>query len=217
MWRVACTGRDGHELSVAGRSCFAGCPAGERQLFPGPVEVLEREGIGEDELQGGAGEEGARREDEQCRSGLLGQVAQAVPGRRGNPAEFGERGELEVEDEEGEVAIAQKEVRATEALRDLAAANPQKALTGVGAVRGGVEGVISVDQGKLACLVARRGVVEQLGEQEGEAGSGSGGREFGDGPARERGQLAGGGKGRGRLPRAVGGGKLFAELLAQGL
>jgi hypothetical protein len=136
-------------------------------------------------------------EDEEGGAGLLGEIAEAVPGRAGDAAEFGERVELEVEDEEGEVAVAQKEVGAAEGLVGLAAADPEEAGTGSGAVGGGVEGVAAVDEGERGAINGRRGgLLKNFGEDKGEAGGGTGGGKLGEGAGGE-GRKARGGVNRG--------------------
>jgi hypothetical protein len=197
-------------------------------------------------------------EDEEGDAGLFGEVAEAVPGRGGDLAEFFERIELEVEDEEGEIAIVKKEVGAADGFLGIVAANPEEAGAGGGAVRSGVEGVAPINEAErfagsrgstfafvsaLLCgeegsvslfslappgslfvvmrsVGRRRGspvTLKEFGEDEGEAGGGAGGREFGEGAGREGGELrraTNGSWGRFGLMRF---GELLLQLLAQGL
>lgn len=172
-------------------------------------------------------------EDEEGDAGLFGEVAEAVPGRGGDLAEFFERIELEVEDEEGEIAIVEKEVGAADGFLGIVAANPEEAGAGGGAVGRGVEGVASINEAERfaggrgsifgflsALLCGEEGnpvTLKEFGEDEGEAGGGAGGREFGEGAGREGGEMR----------RAVNGswgrfglmcfGELLLQLLAQGL
>jgi hypothetical protein len=168
----------------------------------------EVEGGGEGEVLGGGGDEGAGGEGEEGGAGLTGEVAEAVPRGGGDVVEFDGGGELEIEDEEGEVAVAEEEVGATEGFVGVVAADPEEAGAGGGAVGGGVEGVAAVDEGELGNVERRtlnvecrmlmgfgagletsapRGA-EELGEDEGEGGGGSGGGEFGEGAFGEGGE-----------------------------
>jgi hypothetical protein len=172
-------------------------------------------------------------EDEEGDAGLFGEVAEAVPGRGGDLAEFFERIELEVEDEEGEIAIVEKEVGAADGFLGIVAANPKEAGAGGGAVGSGIEGVTPINEterfagsrGSLfavlsALLCGEEGspvMLKEFGEDEGEAGGGAGGREFGEGAGREGGEVrraANGSWGRFGLMRF---GELLLQLLAQGL
>lgn len=108
----------------------------------------EEVGVGEGELEGGGGDEGAGGEGEEGGAGLTGEVAKAVPGGGGDGIEFGGGVELEVEDEEGEVAVAEEEVGAAEGFVGVVATDPEETGAGGGSVGGGVEGVAAVDQRK---------------------------------------------------------------------
>ena len=111
-------------------------------------EVGEGEEGGEGELKGGAGDEVMRSEGEEGGAGLLGEIAETIPRGGGNGAEFGERGELEVEGEKGKIAIAEEKVGAAEGLLGGVTANPKEAGAGLGTVGTRVEGVGSVDEGE---------------------------------------------------------------------
>lgn len=179
-------------------------------------------------MESGAGDEVFGSEDEEGDAGLFGEIAEAVPGRGGDLAELFERVELEVEDEEREVAIMEEEVGATEGFVGAVAADPEETGTRSRAVGGGVEGVAAVDEGEVfpsslryavASSVQRvrlrfasvfaalrrdklpwRGVwgLEEFGEDEGEAGGGAGGGEFGESAGGKGGQTRGRMSGSGR-------------------
>jgi hypothetical protein len=160
-------------------------------------EVGEGEGGGEGELEGRAGNEMLGCEDEERGAGLLGEVAEAVPRGGGKPAEFLERGELEVENEKREVAVAKEEIGAAEGFLGMVATDPEKAGAGRGAVGGGVEGVAAVDEGERGAINGRRGgLLKNFGEDKGEAGGGTGGGKLGEGAGGE-GRKARGGVNRG--------------------
>lgn len=172
-------------------------------------------------------------EDEEGDAGLLGEVAEAVPGGGGDFAEFFERVELEIEDEEGEVAIVEKEVGAADGFIGIVTTDPEEAGAGGGAVRGGIEGVAAIDEGErgsVQCTVfsIQWGVfsiqwrrvlfaLEEFGEDEGESGSGAGGREFGEGAGGKGGELRGAANRSGGRFGLMRFGKLLLQVLAQGL
>ncbi len=104
------------------------------ELFPGPLQIRKREGGAEGELEGGTGDEMPGREDEEGGAGLSGEVAEAVPGGGGDFAEFFEGVELEIEDEEGKVAVAEEKVGAAERLFGVVATDPKQAGASSGAV-----------------------------------------------------------------------------------
>ncbi len=93
-----------------------------------------------------AGDEMFGGEDEEGGSGLFGEIAEAVPGRSGDLAEFFEWVELEVENEEGKVAIVEEEVGTAEGFVGVVAADPEEAGAGGGPVGGGIEGVAAIDE-----------------------------------------------------------------------
>ena len=119
----------------------------ERNLAAFDLQIREPKHITDRELQRSAGEERAGGEDEEGGAGLFGEVAEAVPGggREDPGTEFAQGDELEIEDEKGEVAVAEEEVGTGEGLGRRVAADPEEAGAGLRAVGGGVEGVRGVD------------------------------------------------------------------------
>lgn len=99
------------------------------------------------EAKSGTGNERPGRKGEESGAGTAGEVAQAVPGRGRDPAEFPKGVELEVEDDEREVAIAQEKIGTAKRFPAVLAAHPEEAGTGGGAIRGGIEGVVPIDEG----------------------------------------------------------------------
>jgi hypothetical protein len=113
-------------------------------------------------LESGAGDEVFGGEGEEGGAGLFGEVAETVPGRGGDLAEFFVGVELEIEDEEGEVAVVEEEVGATEGFFGIAAADPEEAGTGSEPVGGGVEGVAPVDEPERLMVRSRQTVGRDL-------------------------------------------------------
>lgn len=91
-----------------------------------------------------------------------------MPEVGGDLAELAFADEVEVEKDEGEVAIAQEEVGALEGLRGFVAAEPDEAAALFVGVGSGVKGVASIDEGDGK--VAR--VVEEFRDEEGDSGGG---------------------------------------------
>ena len=81
---------------------------------------------------------------------------------------------MQVEQDEREIAIAKQEVDGLNGLRDFAATDPKEALAFEIAVRGGIEGIASVDQGEgeLAFFV------EEFGNEQSHALAGMRGDDF---------------------------------------
>ena len=173
-------------------------------------EIVEREGGAESELQSGAGNEVFGSEDEEGGTGLFGEVAEAVPGRGRDLAKFFERVELEIENEEGEIAIVEEKVGTAEGFFGVMATDPEEAGAGRGAVGGGIERVATVDESErfgcqFSVLSWQLGswrfafrVLKNLGQDEGEAGGGAGRREFGESAGGEGGETGGGANRGGR-------------------
>lgn len=65
----------------------------------------------------------------------------------GDLAEFAFTDEVEIEEDEGEVAIAQEEIDALEGLLGFMAAEPEEETALFVAVGGGIEGIASIDEG----------------------------------------------------------------------
>ena len=209
-------GRMGAYLRAARGSQLA--RGGDGQLISVAFEVPERERCIEGELKSGAGDEVLWGEDEEGDAGLFSEVAQAVPRGGGDVVEFCEWIELEVEDEEGKVAIVQKEVATAERFLGIVAADPEEAGARGGIVGRWIEGIASVDESDLVrlALVFILGF-EELGEDEGQAGGGTYGSELGESAGGKGGQRGGEGEGRFRSLLLMGSRELLPELLAEGL
>ena len=142
------------------RSGGAGSAAGGfgadfgEQIGAGEVEVPEGELAGEREPQGGAGDEGSGGEGEQGAAAGFRQLAEAVPGGGGDAAQLagGEGGEIE--QDEGQVAVAQQQVGGLHGLRGFAAAQPEQAGAFVGGEGGGIEAVAGVDEDEGGLRIA---------------------------------------------------------------
>lgn len=122
----------------------------------GVFEVVELVGVGDGELEGGGGDEGAGGEGEEGGAGLLGEVAEAIPRGGGDGVEFGRRSELEIEHEEWEIAVAEKEVCAAEGFVCVLTADPEQTGAGGGTVGCGVKGITAIDEaegGNAGCGV----------------------------------------------------------------
>lgn len=97
-----------------------------------------------------------------------------MPEVGGDLAEFAFADEVEVEEDEGEVAIAQEEIDALEGLLGLMAAEPEEATALLVAVGGGIEVVAAIDEGdgEVAWFV------EKFRDDERHPGGGFGGHDF---------------------------------------
>jgi hypothetical protein len=122
---------------------------GVEELGAGEVEVVEGEGGGEGEAEVGVGDNfWGGGEGEEGGTGFFGEGAEAVPGAGGDALEFAEGVELEVEEDEGEVAVAEEEVGGFDGLDGVVAADPEKMVKG--AMRLRVERIVAIDQSKRA-------------------------------------------------------------------
>jgi hypothetical protein len=105
---------------------------GLEELGSGEVEVVEGEGGGEGEAEMGVGDDfRGGGEGEEGGAGFFGEGAEAMPGAGGDALEFVEGVKLEVEEDEGEVAVAEEEVGGLDGLGGVVAADPEEALEGV--------------------------------------------------------------------------------------
>ena len=149
----------------------------------GEVEVVEGDGVSEGEAESGAGDERRGGEGEEGDVGGFGELAEAVPRGVRDAAELsgGQRGEIE--EDEGEVAVAQQEIGGAEGLGGIAATKPEEAGAFLGGEGGGVEAVAGVDQCQRGVGLVILG--EQGGDDEGEAAGGVAGRDLGDGAGGE--------------------------------
>lgn len=87
----------------------SGLEVGEN-LLAKLMEVFEGEAVLESVTGGCGRDERVRSEGEKRGAGAFGKGAEAIPGGGGDLAEFGKGGEAAVEEDEGNVAVAQEEV-----------------------------------------------------------------------------------------------------------
>lgn len=71
-----------------------------------------------------------------------------MPGGHGKTFEFARRSKMEIEQDEREIAVAEEEIATLDGLGNLAATDPEELLAFEVAVRAGVEGIASVDEGE---------------------------------------------------------------------
>lgn len=179
------------------------------ERWRGELEVVGGESSGEGESSFWGRDEGARGEGDEGGSGFAGLDLEAMPEGGGDLAELAVRGEVEVEENEGQVAIAEEEVGALQGLGGLGAAKPDEAAAEFVAVGGGVEGVASVDEDEREFAF----LGEEFFEDEGGAGGGMGRDDFAEmaGGEFERGLWCGGV----RDGSAMSGRELLAKLAAE--
>jgi len=97
-----------------------------------------------------------------------------MPDGRRKTLELAGRREVQIEEDEREVAVAKEKVSALDGLGNLAAADPEELLTLEIAVGGGIEGIASVDEGEGE--IAFFG--EELGNEQSHALAGMWGDDF---------------------------------------
>ena len=126
------------------------------------VEVGEGEGVLEAVAGGGCGDEGLGGEGEKGGAGAFGKGAEAIPRGGGDGAELVEGGEGAVEEDEGNIAVAQEEVGGLEGFLGVGGSEPEEGATRM--IGGGVEAVARIDEGEgeLAGFF-----FEKLGDEEG--------------------------------------------------
>lgn len=118
----------------------------------------------------GAGDELARRADAAKGARFLSQRGEAVPDVGADLLELADGIELQIHEDERQIAIAQEEIGAAEGLIDSAAAYPEEALADVDACRLGIEGTPPIDQRCVAVLTD--GLAEDLVEYQSASGPG---------------------------------------------
>ena len=129
-------------------------------------EVIEGEVSVEDEATVRAGNEGARGHGEEGGSGVAGLGFEAVPEVGGDLAEFAFADEVEIEQDEGEVAITEEEVDALEGFLGFVAAKPDESAALLVAVGGWIEMIASIDEGDGEVA----GLIEEFRDEEGDSG-----------------------------------------------
>lgn len=156
---------------------MVGCE-GEREQGRGDFEVCQGEATGEGEATVRIGDEGPRGQGDEGSSGLAGLDFEPMPRGGWGLAEFAFGGEVEVEEDEWEVAVAEQKVGAMKGLPGARAAEPDEVLAAGVAVGGGVEAILPVDQheGEVALLV------EEFAENEGGSGRRMGRDDFAELP-----------------------------------
>lgn len=137
-------------------------------------------------------------------------VSQAMPDGSGKAFEFAGWSEMEIEQDAREIAVAEEEIGALDGLGNLATTDPEELSAFEVAVRAGVEGIASVDEGE--------GEIAFLGEEfrneQSHALIGLRGDDFVDATSFEG--EAGGGLGFfGKRGSTMRGGELFAKFPAK--
>ncbi len=132
----------------------------------GEFEVIEGEASAEGESTMWRGHEGAWGHGDECGARVASLNLEAMPESGGDLSQFAFGGEVEVEEDEREIAIAQQEVGALEGLLGFGAAEPNEVTAFFVPVRSGIEGVAPVDKSerKVAFLI------EEFGDDEGGSG-----------------------------------------------
>lgn len=110
------------------------------------MEVVEGEGVFEAVAGGGGGDERLGGEGEKGGAGAFGKSSEAIPRGGGDGAEFGEGREGAVEEDEGDVAVAQEEVGCLEGFLGVGGAKPEERALGL--IGGRVEAVAGIDKGE---------------------------------------------------------------------
>lgn len=110
------------------------------------------------------GDEGARGEGDEAGAGFAGLGFKAIPSVLGDLAEFAFASEMEVEDDDGEITVAEEEVGALDGLLDFGAANPEELAALFITVGGGIEAVLAVDEGDGEVLLFRDEGFKQEGD-----------------------------------------------------
>lgn len=136
------------------------------------LEVVERESSGEGEAAVRGWDEWARGHGNESGPRVAGLNFKAMPKSGGDLAELTFGDKVEVEEDEGEVSVAEEKVGALDRLLGFRAANPDEAAAFFVTVRGRVEGVASIDESE--------GEIAFFGEEFGNDEGGSGGLARGD-------------------------------------
>ena len=175
------------------------------------LEVVERKSPGEGEAAVRGWDEWAGGQGNESGPGVAGLNFKAMPKSRGDLAELTFGDKVEVEEDEGEVSVAEEEVGALDRLLGFRAANPDEAAAFFVTVRGGVEGVAAIDESE--------GEIAFFGEEFGNDERGSGGLARGDDFAEMTGGEFEGGLSRGRGGdwdgSAMSGRELFTKLASE--
>jgi hypothetical protein len=132
------------------------------------LEVIEGKAITQRESFVRGRHEGAWSQGDEGGAGIAGLDFESMPERRGNLPELAFRSEVEIEKNEREVAIAQKQIGTLQGLFGFGTTKPDEASATSIAVGGGIEGVAAVDEGERE--------VALFGEEFAKHERGSGGR-----------------------------------------
>ena len=109
-------------------------------------EVIEREMSGEGEAAARRGDEGARGHRNHGGAGVAGLDLETMPEGVGDLAEFALRDEVEIEEDEGEITIAEEEIGGLDRLLSFMTTDPDEVAALSSAIRGGIERVAAIDE-----------------------------------------------------------------------
>lgn len=176
----------------------------------GEFEVIEGEASAEGETTMRRGHEGARGHRDEGGSGVAGLDFEPMPESGGDLTELALGDEVEIEDDEREISVAQEQVGTLERLLGFGAAEPDEVVAFFVPIRSGIEGVATIDEseGEVAFLL------EEFGDDEGGSGGVAWRDDFAEMAGRE---FQGGGLRRGFFGgrSTMSGRKLLAKLAAE--
>jgi hypothetical protein len=109
-------------------------------------EILESKSGTQSEATVRRGEARSGREREEGGSRSAGFGPEAVPDRVGNPLQFTSGSQVEIEEDEREIAIAEEEVGALDCLHRFPATDPEDALAFFRAVGCRIKGIVTIDE-----------------------------------------------------------------------
>ena len=118
------------------------------QLGGGHFEVLESESGTQSEATMRRGEAWSGRKRKEGGSGSAGLGPETVPDRVGNPLQFTSGSQMEIEEDEREIAIAEEEVGALDCLHRFPATDPEEASAFFRAVGCRIKGIATIDERK---------------------------------------------------------------------
>jgi hypothetical protein len=112
------------------------------------LEVPERKSGTQSEATVRGGETRSGCECEEGGSGSAGFGPETMPDCVGDPLQLTIGSQVKIEEDEREIAIAEKEISALNGLRRFLATNPEEATAFLRAVRRGIKGVAAIDEGE---------------------------------------------------------------------
>ena len=132
-------------LGLTGELLFVGLLELQGGRFE--LEVIEAEAAAKGDASVRCGDERSWGHGDEGSSGVAGLDFEAMPEGGGDLAELALGDEVEIKKNEGEVAVAEEEIGAFKGLLGFGAAEPDEVAACGIAVRGGVEGVVAIDEG----------------------------------------------------------------------